>query len=182
MGREIRRVPSDWEHPRYTKENANRTQDIGSYMAIHDQDYQSACEEWYQKAASFQPIGESQWYHEYEGNPPSWDSYRERRWTPEEATHYQVYETVTEGTPLTPVFGSKEELIEYLVKHGTFWDQKDGRGGWGRKAAEQFVGSGYAPSLVVRMLRRICQDMGTSRWGAGGPLKGDRLTFLDSVW
>jgi hypothetical protein len=78
-----------------------------------------------------------------------------------EPTWYQVYETVSEGTPVTPPFETREELVEYLVENGDFWDQKrraEGpRGGfqmpcapWSRKSAESFVmGSGGAPSMVV---------------------------------
>ena len=73
-------------------------------------------------------------------------------------TWWQVYETVSEGTPVTPPFETREELVEYLVANGDFWDQKrrtEGRSSmpcepWPRKQAESFVfGSGWSPSLVV---------------------------------
>jgi hypothetical protein len=31
-------------------------------------------------------------------------------------TCYQVYETITEGTPISPVFESRESLIAFLVR------------------------------------------------------------------
>lgn len=52
---------------------------------------------------------------------------------------YQIYENVTEGTPISPKFATKEDLVEYLVSQGTFWDQKRGGGGWEREEAENFV-------------------------------------------
>jgi hypothetical protein len=149
MGREIRRVPGDWEHPRYTKEDAPYPHFVGEFKPLYDQDYSSACEEWYGAASKWVPDEHYQWYHEAEGNPPDEDSYRSRKWTPEEATHYQVYETVSEGTPVTPAFATKEELIEYLVKFGDFWDQHTGDFGWTKENAEGFVKREYAPSLTV---------------------------------
>lgn len=32
-----------------------------------------------------------------------------------------LYETVTEGTPITPIFATAEELIQYLITVGTEW-------------------------------------------------------------
>jgi hypothetical protein len=64
-------------------------------------------------------------------------------------TWFQVYETVSEGTPVTPPFATKEELVDYLVANGDFWDQHRGDGGWSRENAEAFVGAGFAMSLVV---------------------------------
>ena len=77
----------------------------------------------------------------------------------EDATWFQVYETVSEGTPVTPPFETQDQLIEYLVKNGDFWDQKrreDGRSHfmncdpWSKQRAENFVkGPGWAPSMVM---------------------------------
>lgn len=54
--------------------------------------------------------------------PPEREYYRS--WKDEDATWFQVWETVSEGTPVTPPFATKEELIDYLVANGDFWDQK----------------------------------------------------------
>lgn len=147
MGREIRRVPPNWEHPKY-KEIKFAWQK-GAYHPLRDKDYDTACQEWYAEAASFKPNEYCKWYHEWNGNPPNEEYYRKEKWTPEEASWYQIYETVSEGTPVTPAFSSKEELIEYLVQYGDFWDQKENRGGWSRKNAENFVKDEYAPSIIV---------------------------------
>lgn len=92
-------------------------------------------------------------YWEWQG-PPDRDFYRP--WTDEEATWFQVWETVSEGTPVSPPFATQEELIEYLVANGDFWDQSRRARGvfmecgpWPREAAEAFVRRGSAPSLVV---------------------------------
>lgn len=57
---------------------------------------------------------------------------------------YSLYETVSEGTPVTPVFATAEELIDYLVNVGTFWNEK-----YERRNAEALVGAGYSLASAV---------------------------------
>lgn len=52
---------------------------------------------------------------------------------------YCLYETVSEGTPVTPVFETADELVEYLVNFGNFWGEK-----YTRENAESLVDSGYS--------------------------------------
>lgn len=59
---------------------------------------------------------------------------------------WQVWETVSEGSPITPVFATREDLIDYLVENGDLWDQKRHEGGWSRENAERFVRTAWAPS------------------------------------
>jgi len=57
---------------------------------------------------------------------------------PPEGEGWQVWETVSEGSPVTPVFATPEELIEHLVEDGI-----------SRKAAEKFVlEAGWVPSAM----------------------------------
>ena len=158
MGREIRRVPPDWEHPRYTAENARRPNMIGQHIPLYDEDYETAAKKWIQEFRQWedgvhpsQPSKYAHYFWEYD-SPPDPESYRVRRWTLEEATHVQVYETVSEGTPVTPHFETEKELIDWLVLHGDAWDQARHEGGWNREAAERFVKRGSAPSLIVENL------------------------------
>lgn len=149
-------VPKDWEHPKYSEDdvqyNPNRKD---QFKPLYDEDYETASENWMldfelwrQGKHESQPCEYCKYFWEY-SSPPSEDSYRSRKWTPEEATCYQVYETVTEGTPVTPVFETQEALIEYLVEHGDFWGQKRREGGYSRTAAESFVKSGSVPSMII---------------------------------
>jgi putative sterol carrier protein len=39
-------------------------------------------------------------------------------WTAEEATHFMMYETCSEGTPISPAFSTIEELAHYLADNG----------------------------------------------------------------
>ena len=59
---------------------------------------------------------------------------------------YQMWETVSEGSPISPVFATPEKLAEWLAEHG-----ESGCGG-GRHTREQWlkmIVSGWAPSLAV---------------------------------
>lgn len=51
---------------------------------------------------------------------------------------WQMWETVSEGSPVTPVYATSEELIAALVADG-----------YEESAATAFVHSGWAPSMVV---------------------------------
>lgn len=54
-------------------------------------------------------------------------------------TAYQVYENVSEGTPVSPDFPTLEALNAWLTKQGLSPEQ-----------AQAFVEDGHAPSFVVR--------------------------------
>ncbi len=149
MGREIRRVPPNWEHPK---------DEDGNYLSMHDEVFDDALNEWltdynlwkegkHPDQLKYPDDCKGRDYCEWDCNPPSYECYRPR--FTEEPTWYQVYQTVSEGYPVTPPFATKEELVNYLVENGDFWDQKRGDGGWNRTAAERFVESGWALSFVL---------------------------------
>ena len=85
-------------------------------------------------------------YWEWDGHPPDREYYRPYK--DEDATWFQVYETVSEGTPVTPPFATEEDLIDYLTKNGDFWDQKRGDKPYSREQYQKFVYGKYAPSFV----------------------------------
>jgi hypothetical protein len=63
---------------------------------------------------------------------------------------WQVWETVSEGSPVSPVFATAEELIEYLVEGGDESDRKHGEPGVSREAATRFVKeTGWVPSGMM---------------------------------
>jgi hypothetical protein len=162
MGREIRKVAGGWEHP--TRECPHwpqcnyRVPGPGRcYQPLYDEDFETRAREWKEGFAAWERgerpeycSGESRdlEYWEYEGDPPDRKYYRPK-WSEDEMTHFAVYETVSEGAPVTPAFATKEELVDYLVEHGDFWDERRGHGGWSRESAERFVGRGFAVSLMV---------------------------------
>ena len=152
MGREIRRVPPNWEHP--------MTEFGDRYQPLHDRDYEKEASEWLnnailwdqgmhddQKDPDFESAKECKFYWEWAGEPPDKEHYRPKY--KEEPTWYQVYETVTEGTPVSPPFATEEELIDYLVENGDFWDQRRGDPPPSREAATSFVKLGFVPSMMI---------------------------------
>lgn len=168
MGREIRRVPANWKHPEVTRFNYLMQREETIVQPLFDEPYIQAITAWIANHEQWErgeypdqiqhPEYRTEFPHyaQYGGGPPDVAYYRPN-WKPEDATWFQVYETVSEGTPVTPPFETREELVEYLVENGDFWDQarrKEGRSGmpcapWSRRNAEKFVmGDGWAPSMV----------------------------------
>lgn len=165
MGREIRMVPPNWEHPRKDCEHSpwaggcNEAKRHGGkcYQPMYDNDFATVMREWIAEwdkweRGEFPSYCEEESkklpFWEYHGAPPRPDYYRPA-WKTGEATWYQVYQTVSEGSPVTPPFATKAELIDYLATHGDFWDQSRGDGAWSRENAEKFVESEWAPSMVM---------------------------------
>lgn len=149
MGREIRRVPANWQHPK-------REHYDGRLQPMFDERFEEAAATWKAEFAKWESGERPSYcsdenraleYWEWENGPPDRAYYRP--WKDSDATWFQVWETVSEGTPVSPPFETREELIDYLVKHGDFWDQKSGDGGWNRIAAQKFVNSGWAPSMIM---------------------------------
>src|SRR5579864_6349431 len=109
MGREIRRVPPGWEHPRDER---------GNYKPMFDRSLEEAAAEWKSGYGAWEPAAhEGQQYWEYAGNPPDPECYRPD-WPEETRTAWQVYETVSEGTPVSPVFLDQEEMVRWLIAQG----------------------------------------------------------------
>jgi hypothetical protein len=133
VGREIRRVPKDWKHPRDERKDR--------FIPMFDYDFDSRMEEWYQEWQLWkQGKHDDQrdypfWEYEYPPDPdtcrPTFDS---------EPTHYQIYETVSEGTPKSPVFESLDDMVDWLIQEGH-----------SEKAARNFAQDGYVPSMVMNI-------------------------------
>lgn len=149
MGREIRHVPPNWDHP---------VDDRGNFKPMFDDTFEHASAEWKQEFCDWESGKRPEYYNESEdgkpefwewhGGPPDREYYRP--WKDEEATWFQLWETVSEGSPVSPPFATKEELITYLADNGDFWDQgRDGRGGWGRISAEAFGRHESASSFMI---------------------------------
>lgn len=139
MGREIRRVPPGWEHPK--KEN-------GDNQPMFDQSLESAIEEW-EKNKELWDKGEHPDQEKYDDTP---EDYREwagqnpakmpeyyRPEFEEEPTAFQVYETVTKGTPVSPVFETKEEMKKWLINEQGLTEEQ----------ADEFIEEGWAPTFIM---------------------------------
>lgn len=130
MGLEYRRVPPHWEHPRDRN---------GKFIPLSD-NYDNQClkdaEEWVggylewitRKARQSTKAndkmskilkggsGYDPSYMSYAGNPPD-PVYYMPPFTPEEATWWMIYNNVSEGTPKTPSFSTKEECARWAAEH-----------------------------------------------------------------
>jgi hypothetical protein len=161
MGREIRRVPPNWEHPKGEFARLDGWKE--EYKPLYDRNYQSAAEEWIREFDDYRTNPKEAenratypYYWDWNGMPPDKDSYVPYDPTDESlCTWWQCYETVSEGTPVSPPFATAEELIDYLATHGDFWEQRRARDGRrplnlsSREAVSRFVlGTGWAPSMV----------------------------------
>lgn len=140
MGREIRMVPPNWQHPKKAFPSG-----VVDYKPLYDQDFASAAAEWKSELAKwedgthedlkYRDAGSATEWWEYSGNPPERECYRPA-WTEAEATHFQIYETVSEGTPVSPVFATRDELAAWLIQQGT-----------SEAAAKKFAQEGFCFSL-----------------------------------
>jgi len=91
MGRELRMVPPDWQHPRDAKR--------GSLIPLLNRDVLE-----YQN----EETPEDERVDEADLMPDFGDT----------ATHFCMYEDTSEGTPISPVFGTREELARWLADNG----------------------------------------------------------------
>ena len=215
MGREIRRVPLDWEHPvdpappsHWGPSKWDWTGQGRHFVPLYDKSLGDARAEWDREKAEWdrgehehqhflliyhtpgrwsrdqdsetwvkndegsepepykryaedgETVLEERWlrdmadllalepYEEYAGErPKEGDGYRPD-WGDRELA-YQFYETVSEGTPLSPPFATLGELADFLVE----------KLGYDRRVAESFCGVGWAPSFVVTESGRLLSDI-----------------------
>lgn len=111
MGREIRKVPANWQHPK--DEN-------GRFVPLFGSSWSKAVAEWDEELAKWneglcraygdqekwRPKDEDELkytFEEWSGRRPEKDDYMPE-WGESELTHIQLYETTSEGTPKSPVF------------------------------------------------------------------------------
>ena len=99
MGREIRMVTPEWEHPK---------KDYGNYRPLYD-NYETACSDFLGAIADH----DLQYAIDEYGAPDKED------YMPVFAegtdTHFMMYESCSEGTPLSPAFATIEELARWLA-------------------------------------------------------------------
>lgn len=145
MGREIRRVPKGWQHP------ISQTRD--GYQPLYDESYLGAITEWIKNHNLWlegkhpdqleDPKLKYKYYAEWAGNAPDVEYYRPD-WKPEEMTHYQLYETVSEGCPLSPPFSTKNKLVTWLSNFKDYWGHQ-----WTKEQAEAMVEEEFVPSMIM---------------------------------
>lgn len=136
MGREIRKVKIGWNHPEKREGFPERKHYIpllDGYAESKEEFLKMLKDEGYERAV------------EYFGGAPNIENYM-----PElavgEPFRIMMYETTTEGTPISPAFDTPEELAKWLADNGA--------SAFGRQTAtyEQWLQTckdGWAPSAIV---------------------------------
>ena len=111
MGREVRRVPPDWKHPM----GEQRFRPLfGRDFATADQEWSAGYAHWQEGFCRNYGPGDD-WiphdggtYSDWDGPRPNPDDFMPQ-WSEEEATHFMMYESTSEGTPISPAFATPEE-------------------------------------------------------------------------
>jgi hypothetical protein len=149
MGREVRRVPENWEHP---KDKCGRlipllassfSKKLVEWKESHNQWQNGLIKVW--STGKWRSREKEDSYEDYVGRCPMIDDYMPE-WSEFEKTHLQMYEDTSEGTPISPVMKTPEELAHWLA------DNK--ASAFARETAtyEQWlsmIGYGFSVSMVV---------------------------------
>lgn len=154
MGREVRRVPADWQHPKHWTGGMRGPEE--RYKPLFPgHRYQDAVDAWDDGLAAWKRGEYPEYadpaecqattYEQYSGQRPHRDDYMPN-WPAEQRTHLMMYEDTTEGTPISPAFETPEELARWLVhnKASAFGGKTGSYEYWLRVAS-----GGFAPSAVV---------------------------------
>lgn len=129
MGREVRLVPGNWEHPKNEK---------GYYQPKFNESYKKVLKRWKIRKnkwdKGFRSDYKGGWkkiedeyknlsFEEWGDSAPDPLFYMPefKKW---EKTHYMMYETCSEGTPISPAFKTKEELASWLATNNVSYFDK----------------------------------------------------------
>lgn len=123
MGREVRMVPKDWEHPK--DERGNFVPLFPGARALRElrEEWDENERQWLKGLVTdfkggWKPLEDCpahiKHYSQWAGLRPDPADYMPD-WPESERTHFQMYENTTEGTPISPVMASAEELAQWLA-------------------------------------------------------------------
>lgn len=172
MGREVRMVPANWEHPKDHK---------GNYVPLLDGSFSQDVKRWDEEAEMWakgkrREYGTEGWIDiedEYKDIPfEEWDGERPEEkdympdWDASECTHYMMYENTSEGTPISPALETPEELARWLT------DNNASAFGNDTATYEQWLRvcrGGYAPSAVYTPGTGLISGVAGLGIGENGP-------------
>lgn len=147
MGRQLRKVASNWQHPK----NEN-----GNYIPLLDGKFSERLAKWEEENEQWEKGFRDDWnggwkpreadelnmtFAEWDGEKPVKEDYMPE-WKEEELTHIQLYENTSEGTPISPVYLASEieKLCEYAAENcSTFADFKASKEEWQSMLDKDFV-------------------------------------------
>lgn len=182
MSREVRMVPADWKHPKdsgrqYRPLINGRYEDaLKEFEEVELPEWLEGRDLWYIEGKVKHWNGDLQSVEDaiaecrrdglrvpdnptYEG----WWSFRPTKprrywympdWPEEQRTHYMMYETTSEGTPISPAFATPEELARWLADTGAsaFADQTASYEAWLvtiRRGSSLISAAGYIGGELV---------------------------------
>lgn len=124
MSREVRKVHRTWVHP---------MDETGREIPLEEGPFSKALSDWKESKRQWDLgfvmdclKGDWVWkpkdadglsFDDWVGEKPAPHQYMPE-WEPEDLTHIQMYETCTEGTPISPVMETPEELARWLADNG----------------------------------------------------------------
>lgn len=136
MSTELRRVPKNWIHPsdhktsNYESQLAFRPPQYHAWRPLYDEDWAHAARVWWGRRIGYAlkrvflyplmlvGLFPATWEiadgWNTDDSPPKYWHYRPS-WPTRARTHYQLYETVSEGTPISPVCATIGELVEWCA-------------------------------------------------------------------
>lgn len=144
MGREVRMVPPDWQHPKNSKGHHV------PLLKMSPGQYDAEAAAWAARDLSRLPSYadlktiEELTYEQWAGERCPED--RMPDFEPGTATHLMLYENTTEGTPISPAFSTPEALAHWLT------DNRASSFGSETATYEQWLAvakGGWAPSMVM---------------------------------
>lgn len=151
MGREVRRVPPNWKHPSRLNYGSRGIEQ--RYIPLYPWPYLVAREDWLTQLDKWRS-GTHKYQVEWGCSGDAWDHIgmpprREEHmpdWPRQVCTHYQMYENTSEGTPISPVMETPEELARWLADNGvsSFVDMTATYEQW-----LPICKGGWAPSMVI---------------------------------
>lgn len=158
MGREVRTVPANWQHPKdkngYIPLCANGNTKFSKPLSELIAEWDEAAAKWQEGLRQNYGHGEkwipntdceSETYAEYAGDRPDEKDYMPF-WPESERTHLQMYEDTTEGTPISPVMATPEELAHWLADNGA---SAMGSHTASYESWLATINAGWAPSMVM---------------------------------
>lgn len=137
MGRELRRVPMDFNYPKNRVWYGFYIDSINTCMSTKNEKYCDQC----RRMAKIKGIP----FTDYKC--PDFDTYLKEPMekiknllSPPEGDGYQLWETTSEGSPVSPVFGTLDELCEWCETNATtFGNFKATKEQWKEMLLDNFV-------------------------------------------
>jgi hypothetical protein len=126
MSREVRKVPKDWQHPKSEDGkfiplfDGKALRRLQEEWDIHEAKWKEGLrDDWRGEWKAREGDEKSMSFEEWFGPRPSPENYMPD-WPDEERTHLMMYESTSEGTPISPAFETPEELARWLTDNDAF--------------------------------------------------------------